>query len=65
MDYSFFNLETGEFAELYEPVFASFTNTSFRGNTALTNLDTAEAIYPVYVSQTDLSGPASEDPFLV
>lgn len=60
MDYSFFNLETGEMAQLYEPQYASFLSSRYDGRTPVQNLDSSETVYPDFLTQDDLSGPAGE-----
>lgn len=64
VDYTFFNLETGELAQLYQPQVASFYDPRLTGSTPITDLETQATVYPRYYAPSDLNGPAGTIPTL-
>ena len=62
VDFSFFNLETGEYVQLYETEYVTFSNNSYDGTIPADDYDAADTVivYPIYVDPSSLQGPSGE-----
>ena len=62
LDYSFLNLETGVFAQLYEEQYLSFANNTFNGSIPAEGPDETEVLFPTYVALSTMNSPSSKSP---
>jgi len=52
------NLESGEFIQLYETEFVTFTNSSYNGSVPVDDYEAEDVVYPQYVSLASSTKPA-------
>lgn len=58
LDYTFLNLESGVFSQLYEEQYLSFSNKTFDGSVPAQKEDNKETVFPTYVSLAAMNGPS-------
>lgn len=58
VDYSYYNLESGEFVQLYEAEYVNFRNASYDGTVPVDDYEADEVVYPQFVDLASSGQPA-------